>query len=123
MAVRWNWNKKKGYYVVKLWDDIERKVNIYCGNCLGVEIYEFKDKDNNDMYELYGFWNDTQHLDNILNLNGKYDYNTYDREDYKMLEIHLYTKYSGWEKIARRFAKAKIKVVLEYEESKESEEK
>jgi hypothetical protein len=121
MSVRWNWNEKKGYYVVKLWGDIERKVNIYCGNCLGVEIYEFKDKDNGDMYELYGFWNDTQHLDNILNLNGKYDYNTYDREDYKMLEIHLYTKYSGWGKIARRFAKAKIKVVLEYEESKESE--
>ena len=31
-------------------------------------------------------------------------------------KIHLFTNYKGWEKIARRFVRAKIKVILEYEE-------
>lgn len=106
MSVNWNWNRKKGFYIVNK-DDVEFKVNIYCGNCLGVEIYEF----DGDNYIFQGFWNDEKHLENMLGLNKGFN-NLYEY----VKEIHLYTKYKGWEKIARRFVKAKIKVVLEYEE-------
>ena len=121
--VRWEWNQRKGFYLIKGQVDKDKlfRVNIYSGNCLGVEIYEFKDENGQEMYEFQGFWNDEKHLENCLGLNVKAlcgKNNIY--ED--VTEIHLFTKYSGWEKIARRFAKAKIKVVLEYEETTEERE-
>lgn len=107
MSVNWNWKMKKGYYIINE-NEKDFKVNIYCGNCLGVEIFDLVE---NDGYIFQGFWNDEKHLENMLGLNKGFD-NFYKN----VKEIHLYTKYKGWEKIARRFVKAKIKVVLEYEE-------
>jgi len=106
MSVNWSWKRKKGFYFINE-NGKEFKVNIYCGNCLGVEIYEI----NESEYIFQGFWNDETHLENMLGLNKGFS-NLYEN----VKEIHLFTNYKGWEKIARRFAKAKIKVILEYEE-------
>lgn len=109
MSVNWNWNMKKGYYIINE-KGKDFKVNIYSGNCLGALIYESVNENGKEVYEFYGFWNDEKHLDNCLGLSGGFD-NIYDN----VIEIHLFTKYKGWEKIARRFVKAKIKVILEYD--------
>lgn len=119
MAVNWNWEHKKGFYLIKEnFGEMEKvfKVNIYCGNCLGVEIYDFKDEDDNKKYQFVGWWNDEKHLNNLLGLSKEYKG---DNSYANVIEIHLFTKYKDWEKIARRFAKAKIKVVLEYEEEQQ----
>lgn len=122
MSVNWNWNYKQGEITFKNVETKKRyKINIYCANCLGALIYEYKDpKTKKDMYSFYGFWNDTEHLKNILGLSKKYTDNMYLNADYGRIitKIKLNTYYDENLKIAKLFAKAKIKVILYYEEPK-----
>lgn len=105
MAVTWNWNNKLGYYLIKN-EKVTYKIDLYVGNCLGVEIRNFPNNPN--QYEFVGFWNNEEHLDNMLGLKKGYS-NLYE----EVKEIHLFSTYSKWEKIARRFVKAGIKVIIE----------
>lgn len=41
------------------------------GNCLAVFIYEYKNEHGEDMYGLYSFFADEQHLKNIIKNNNK----------------------------------------------------
>lgn len=108
MAVTWEWKNKIGYYITKdVIDEKLWKVDLYSGNCLGVEIWHYPDNDN--QYIFQGFWNDEKHLENMLGLNKQFKDNMYKN----VTEIHLYSTYSKCWNIAKRFAKVGIKVIIE----------
>lgn len=110
MSVKWSWKGKFGELHYK--DGIS--VNLYTGNCLGVEIFEnFEDKSK---YQFCGFWNDIEHLENMLGLNKKYKDNIYEEVEELILYVN---KNSKWKIIADKFTKANIKVILLKDKNKE----
>ena len=73
MALQWHWDKKVGEAVfdgLYLNDPTkETVVNLYEGNALLIMIYEYKDKTtDNDMYDMFGFFVDKQHMNRCLGL-------------------------------------------------------
>lgn len=112
MAVNWSWKDKKGYLVCERFINgkkVKFNVNIYSANCLGALIYDYEDENGQDMYNFWGFWNDMEHLKNLLGLSKKYKDNMYKEE---VKEIRLNINYKDNIKIAEAFAKSGIKAVL-----------
>jgi len=73
MALQWYWDKKVGEAVfdnVYLSDPTkELTINLYEGNALLIMINEYKDKETGkDMYDMFGFFCDKQHMNNCLGL-------------------------------------------------------
>lgn len=71
MALNWNWKDKMGKMTIEQ-NGKEHVINIYAGNCLAIFLNEFKDKETGeDMYNLYDFFADKQHVKNIKKDKGK----------------------------------------------------
>ena len=117
----WNWNKRIGVIAIKdPLDNKRRSINIYKTNCLGALINEWYDKqEKKRMYQVVGFWNDEKHLKNQLGLTKEFKDDNYFKDTLNTIEIRLNTYYSDTMKVAKWFAKAKIKVVLFYQEPKD----
>ena len=113
MALNWNWKKKMGVITIEQ-RGIKHKVNLYKANCLGALIYEYKDQEQGNMYQFFGFWNDERHLQNCLGFNKKYGDNIH--TDFKKAKLNTFFKDSLV--IARNLVKANIKVELYYKEIK-----
>lgn len=113
MSVNWLWKNKLGEMHYKT-PKGKYKTILYCANCLGCEIYH-NDKEH---YTFQGFWNNKEHLQNILGLTKKYKNNNV----YKDMGLYKVRLNTFWLKdtmiIAKEFAKAKIKVELYYKEIK-----
>lgn len=78
MALQWHWDKKIGEAVfdnIYLSDPTkELTINLYEGNALLIMIHEYKDKETNkDMYDMFGFFVDKQHMNNCLGLTKGHD--------------------------------------------------
>lgn len=120
MSVNWSWKGKKGEITFNNARNGKNfKVNIYLANCLGALIYEYKDKETKkNMYRFYGYWNDIQHLKNILGLSKEYKDNLYKNEDIGIIikKIKLNTYYDDWHKIAKIFTISNVKVELYYKD-------
>lgn len=158
MPVTWSWKHKMGHYTLiqkhtfksgevdlltgeEKWKTISKKftINIYCGNCMGVCIYEFMGETDNpndidpktkkprivEKYQFCGFWNDMKHLENMLGMHPKQGYkdNCYSKKhdpDEYVTKFYLNTYYGNEIlQIAKRLAKAGIPVQLYYKEPKE----
>lgn len=123
MSVNWSWKHKLGTIkLVQTHNDVKRTftLNIYCANCLGAIIYEYKDKETKqDMYSFWGFWNDAKHLERCLGLTKEYKENLYkDPCNYfAKIKLNTYFKKDAL-KIAELFSKAGHKVELYYKEIK-----
>ena len=122
MAVNWNWNMKMG---VITWNNsntekVEKvKVNLYKGNCLGVVINDYKDKETNKkMYQFVTFFNDLDHLKRCLGLLKCWDGTTSNMLKNVILKVKLNTYFKDCIKMAELFAKVGIKVELYYKEIK-----
>lgn len=124
MAVNWYWKHKLGTItLVQEHNEIKNtfKLNIYCANCLGAIIYEYRDKETHkDMYKFMGFWNNRQHLANCLGLTRGYKDDIYKDpcNNYKKIKLNMYYRKDALT-IAELFVKAGHKVELYYKEPKE----
>lgn len=125
MAVNWSWKHKLGeIYVEQTHNNkvVKFKVNLYEANCLFASVYEFKEKENNQVvnkYQFYGFYSDLDHLKRCVGAVGKYD-NLYDGKHScdKWVKIRLNAYYKEVYKIATVLAKSKFKVEIYYQEPK-----
>lgn len=114
MAVNWSWKSKMGEVTILQDTDGESnsfKVNIYQGNCLAVFIYEYKDKKGRDMYDLYGFFADRQHVKRIAK-----DHPSLFWDKVKSIKLNL--AYKECETLVKLFTKAGHKVTCYYKEIK-----
>lgn len=124
MPVNWWWTRKLGVMTFKGRNNTKYKVNIYCGNCLGVMIYDYKETDENgkkvDMYNFMGYWNDDTHLKQNLGLQSTssgYKENIYNYEGNELVKLELNTYFDDAWKIAKLFAKAfkgNLKITMYY---------
>ena len=111
MPVNWKWTQKMGVLTFKNSKGQKYSVNLYKGNCLGVLIYDYKEKDENgklcDMYEFIGFWNDKTHLKRNLGLqkNGSNEYMNFYLDD-GLCKLELNSFYDEVWDIAKLFSKA-----------------
>lgn len=108
MALNWNWNSKMGELTIKLIGK-EYRLNIYDGNCLGIILTEWKDEQGKDMYQLYTFFADCEHLYRCLGL--RKGYNSIFAEG-EFVSMRLDMRYKNSETIAKAFVKAGYEVTL-----------
>lgn len=89
MALNWNWNEKCGEIVLSQTFNGEEKettISLYQGNAYLIMLYEYTKEDGN-YYDLYGFFNDKDHMRRCFGLDKKYDSrNIY--EDWKKVRIN-----------------------------------
>ena len=102
MALHWNWDEKVGdLTITQRRGDGTRDFNIslYTGNAYLIMIHEFKNEEGEELYNLYNFWTDRDHMKRCLGLVKGYE--TYGENCYE----------GEWVKI--RFNKKKMdKVIL-----------
>lgn len=122
MSVNWSWKDKMGSVVLTQkhpkYESKDFDINIYAGNCLMIMLYEYKNEDGEEHYQMQAFFNDMAHLKRCIGLakdyEGKYD-NMLSHEPnvYHTWKLNTYFKDSA--KIAEQLTKAGYKVELYYE--------
>ena len=103
MSINWNWKDKIGTAT----DRNGNTVNIYRGNCFMIGIYEYKDKEGNDLYNLAWFFADENHMKNSFGLNKGYEKETIDKYNFESFSLN--TEYKEVWKFAKAVAQAKPK--------------
>ena len=96
MAITFNENIM-GKLVIKQ-QKREFEIEIRQGNCLAVFIYETVDENGDEYYNLYSFYSDSKHLDNIIKSNGSPFF-----DDIASIELNM--KYEECEQLLKRFVK------------------
>lgn len=93
MSLNWKWENKCGEATL-LQNDKEYTIGLYEGNAFLIMLSEWKE-DGKDMWNMFSFWVDKQHMKNCLGLNKKEGYTSNQYEE-------------GWQRITKfRFNKAK----------------
>jgi hypothetical protein len=114
--LNWDFKKKMGELVIEQvhhQEKVKYQINLYQANCLFAGIYEFKNEEGKDMYQVYNFFLDFKHLKRCLK-DGLFAGNGSDR----WIKAKLNVYYKDCLKIAELLVKANIKVELYYKESK-----
>lgn len=70
MSLNWSWDKKVGEATIRQGDK-EYTLNLYQGNAFLIFISEYQDENGTDVYQVYTFFADRQHMLNCLGLNKK----------------------------------------------------
>ena len=70
MSLNWNWDQKVGEAVIRQGEK-EYTLNLYQGNAFLIFISEYQDENGSDVYSLYSFFADREHMKNCLGLNKK----------------------------------------------------
>ena len=74
MALEWGWNEKVGTMALvqqlPSGEDKEFEISLYQGNAFLIMIHEYE-ADGKDMYTMYSFFVDKEHMKNCLGLNKK----------------------------------------------------
>ena len=96
MAITFNKNIM-GKLVIKQ-DKREFEIEIRQGNCLAVLINRYVNEEGVTMNQLYSFYSDAKHLDNIIKSNGSPFFD-------EVVSIELNMKYKECEQLLRRFVK------------------
>lgn len=100
MSLNWNWkNDKVGTWKEEI-DGRTYKYNLYSGNALLIQIWE---SDDDDTYQVRGFFCDKEHMKNCLGLKKGYE-NIYANHK---IELELDSNYRHTATIAQAFCKAK----------------
>ena len=73
MALNWKWDEKCGEAVIQQGEK-EFTVNLYQGNAFLIFIHQYTDDEGQEMYNLYTFFLDKEHMKNCLGLNKKNGY-------------------------------------------------
>lgn len=72
MALNWLWSEKCGEATLKQGDK-EFALSLYTGNAFLIMLNEYE-QDGEEMYSMFSFWVDEQHMKNMLGLNKKGGY-------------------------------------------------
>lgn len=121
MAVTWNWDAKVGEAIIEqTFDGIPRRftVNLYNGNCYLIFIREWE-QDDKQMYSMFGFFADKEHMNRCLGLKKNYD-NMFNMDYQKLKKLRLSKDCRHLKEIADAFMRAMDEVEIEvYTEKKD----
>lgn len=74
MALHWQWDEKCGEATIRQKEsdggETEYTVSLYTGNACLIMLYE-REENGQEVYSLWSFWADKQHMKNCLGLNKK----------------------------------------------------
>ena len=130
MALQWLWKNKCGEATFRATIDRDKKgyrdytVNLYEGNAYLIFIHEYKENEN-DMYNLKGFFADKEHMKRCLGIDKRYKEtygdNSYDRDYDRLIKIRFNKKKSRNYKeiitaLVQAFDNIEIEVYTEKEE-------
>lgn len=121
MALQWKWNNKMGSMtVVQTRDGKTHRytVNIYACNAIAAFIQEWKDENGKEMYNVWSFWVDKQHVKNIVKNCG----NVFCGETVTNIRLNMYYKYAA-KQVLDILLKNGYKVTCYYKEPKQRKEK
>lgn len=112
MSLNWQWADKCGEVTLVQKhpeeEDREFTISLYDGNCYLIMLHEYEEKGEN-MYSLFGFFADKEHMKNCLGLNKKKGYgeNIYETPYNKFTKVKLNKKKCRYFKdIVAAFAQA-----------------
>ena len=90
MALNWRWENKCGEATIVDIENREHTLNLYEGNAFLIFLREYEENGHN-MYSLWSFWADKEHMKNCLGLNKKKGYteNIYEDGSSKIIKIRL----------------------------------
>ena len=63
MALNWNWDNKIGELLIRQGEK-EFTISIYQGNALAIFIHEYVNSEGQEVYSMYNFFCDKEHLKN-----------------------------------------------------------
>ena len=116
MALNWRWDSKIGEATFEQTFDGEetRKftISLYEGNAFLIFIDEYKDKDGNNMYNMFSFFVDETHAKNCLGIT-KGTYNLFN-DVTKLTGIRINkAKSRNWKKIVNLLTRAFDNITIE----------
>ena len=115
MALRWDFKERCGEAVF-MQDGKEYTTYLYQGNALLIFLNEWTTEEGENMYSLYSFFADKEHMKNCLGLNKKYSTeNMFDDERCKLKKIKLNKKHTRYIKdivdiLIKAFDKIEIEI-------------
>ncbi len=120
MALQWEWKDKCGEITLVQMhpgeEDREYRIDLYQGNAYLIMIHEYTDERRGDVYELFGFFNDKQHMKNCLGLNkkGGYASNMYETPYQKITNLRINkAKYRHTSELVATFTEAFKNIQIE----------
>lgn len=118
--IRYNLSKKYGEIEIVQTSAMGTEVHkedIVWGNCLAVFIYQCKDDEGKEMIQLSGFWDNTQHTEEIMKQNDGKLFPSY--IEVKNVKLNMFYKES--EILLKIFTKAGYEVTAYYRECEEEQ--
>lgn len=117
MALNWNWDDKCGEITLRQMHEGEEAkeytIDLYQGNATLIMIHEYTDDNDKDMYELFSFFADKQHMKNCLGL-AKGERNIFDTPYQTVTKLRLNkARNRYWKDIIAAFAAAFDKISIE----------
>jgi len=94
MALHWQWNEKCGEATLRETHegepDREFTLSLYTGNAYLIMLHE-REENGEQVWSMYSFWADKQHMKNCLGLNkkGGHGDNMYDTPYQKITKVRL----------------------------------
>lgn len=90
MALNWRWEDKCGEATIVDIENREHTLNLYEGNAFLIFLREYEE-DGHNMYSLWSFWADKEHMKNCLGLNKKKGYtsNIYEYGSSKIVKMRF----------------------------------
>lgn len=129
MSLNWNWKNKCGELVVvqeRNGEPHEFTLSLYEGNALLIMLYEYKDKEGTDMYDMFSFFVDKTHAKKCLGLQKNGDgelINLFDEDWQKFTKIRLNkAKSRNFKDIVELFSKAFDNITIEIYTEEEKED-
>ena len=124
MALNWEWKNKCGELTLKQMNEAkeskEYTISLYQGNATLIMLHEYTDDRGQDVYDLFGFFCDKQHMKNCLGL-AKGERNLYDTPYQTITKLRLdKAKNRYWKDIIAAFTQAFDTLTVEvYDSSKQ----
>lgn len=120
MSLNWNWKDKCGELTVvqeRNGEAHEFTLSLYEGNALLIMLYEYKDEEGADMYDMFSFFVDKTHAKKCLGLQKNGDgelINLFDEDWQKFTKIRLNkAKSRNFKDIIELFSKAFDNITIE----------
>lgn len=125
MALHWLWKDKCGEItLVQSFPEEKNKeftISLYTGNAYLIMLHEFVNEKGVEVYEMFGFFSDKQHMLNCLGLNKKDDYtsNMYQSPYQRFTKLRINkAKYSHTKELIAAFVEAFTEITIEVYEDK-----
>ena len=131
MALQWRWKEKCGEItMVQTYPDEEDhkyKISLYKGNAYLIMLHEYEKTPGTEAYEVFGFFNDKQHMRACLGLEKKRGYtsNIYETPYQRFTKLRINkARYKHTQELVSAFAEAfrDIQIEVYTEEEPENEE-